>query len=75
MTNTTSQNTTVNAIPTVGISGLASDYCVNSPSVTLVGSPGGGTLSGNGISGTTFNPGLAGAGTHSIIYTYTDVNK
>jgi hypothetical protein len=38
------------------------------------GSPSGGTYSGTGVSSGTFNPGTAGAGTHLIIYTYTDTN-
>ena len=35
-------------------------------------SPSGGTLSGPGISGLYFSPSLAGAGSHSITYSYTD---
>ncbi len=39
------------------------------------GNPGGGIYSGNGIiAGNTFNPSLAGAGTHTLTYTYTDGN-
>ena len=73
-TNTTTQNTTVNSLPTVSFSGLTSPYCANDPSVTLIGSPNGGTFSGLGISGNTFNPSVAGAGDFSITYSYTDAN-
>ncbi len=46
-------------------------YCVNAPAVTLTAADGGGTWSGTGITNATsgsFNPTLAGVGTHSIIY-------
>ncbi|MBS1743551.1 MAG: T9SS type A sorting domain-containing protein [Bacteroidetes bacterium] len=66
---------TVNPLPTVSFSGLASTYAVNAASVTLTGSPAGGTFSGPGISGNTFSPAAAGAGgPYNIIYTYTNAN-
>ena len=58
--------------PTVSFSGLSASYCANSSSVTLTGTPTGGTFSGNGISGSTFNPSVAGSGTHNITYTYSN---
>ncbi len=64
----------VNVLPTVNFSGLASSYCTTSPPVTLTGSPVGGTFSGPGITGNSFDPAAAGAGTHSITYSYTDGN-
>jgi gliding motility-associated-like protein len=42
--------------------------CVNAPSVTLIPSVAGGIFTGNGVSGTTFNPTSAGVGTHTIGY-------
>jgi gliding motility-associated-like protein len=42
--------------------------------VTLTGSPSGGIFTGPGISGSTFTPSVAGAGTHNIAYTYTDLS-
>ncbi|MBP7849977.1 MAG: T9SS type A sorting domain-containing protein [Lentimicrobiaceae bacterium] len=49
------------------------EVCVNDPSFTLpAGNPAGGTYAGTGVSGSTFNPALAGVGTHAIRYTYTD---
>ena len=38
------------------------------------GDPLGGTYSGDGIIGTTFHPGLAGIGTHAIVYSFIDGN-
>lgn len=73
-TNTQSQTVTVNALPNVSFSGLASEYCINSPFAALTGSPSGGTFTGPGASGNNFFPSLAGAGTHIITYTYTDGN-
>jgi len=40
------------------------------PAVPLVGTPAGGTFSGPGVANSTFNPMLAGAGTHTLTYTY-----
>ncbi len=64
----------VNPLPTVTASGLASNYCTSDTIETLIGLPTGGVFMGNGITGTTFNPYLAGPGGHVIQYHYTDVN-
>ncbi|MDD3878239.1 MAG: gliding motility-associated C-terminal domain-containing protein [Bacteroidales bacterium] len=64
----------VHPLPVVYFSGLSNNYCVNSLPVTLSGFPSGGTFSGPGISGSTFSPSVAGAGTHTITYTYIDNN-
>ena len=65
----------VNPLPTVSISGLAGAYTDADPAVTLVGSPAGGTFSGPGVSGNTFDPAAAGSGgPYTITYTYTDAN-
>ncbi|MEE4198372.1 MAG: T9SS type A sorting domain-containing protein [Bacteroidales bacterium] len=49
-------------------------YNINADPDTLVGNPGGGIFSGNGIvaSNNTFLPSSAGLGSHEIIYSYTD---
>jgi len=65
---------TVNALPTVSISGLASSYCSGASPVTIGTSPSGGTLTGQGIVGNDFYPAFSTVGTHSIIYSYTDNN-
>ena len=73
--NSQTQTAVVNALPTVTFSGLNPIYCTNSSSATLTGFPAGGSFSGTGIVGSTFNPSTAGAGTFVITYTYTDVNS
>ena len=66
-------NVTINPLPTVSFTGLAATYCTTDAAVTLTGSPVGGTFSGTGIVGNTFNPAVAGAGgPYSITYNYTD---
>lgn len=51
------------------------DVCVNGDSALLTGAiPGSGIYSGAGVSGNYFLPWIAGAGNHTINYTYTDTN-
>lgn len=65
---------TVNASPTASFS-LASDTaCLTGGLVGLSGTPSGGTFSGTGVSGTNFDPSVAGIGTYTITYSYTDGN-
>ncbi|MCF8297939.1 MAG: right-handed parallel beta-helix repeat-containing protein [Saprospiraceae bacterium] len=73
-TNFTTASSTINALPVVSFTGLAANYCLDASAATLTGSPTGGTFSGTGITGNTFNPATAGVGTHQIIYAYTDAN-
>lgn len=55
--------------------GSLSFACVNSASFTLTGeSPAGGTWSGPAVTGSSFDPASAGAGTHTITYSFTDAN-
>ena len=64
----------VNSSPEVTLGTFAS-VCANTGPVSLnSGMPSGGTYSGNAVGGTTFYTGIAGAGTHPIIYTYIDSN-
>lgn len=58
---------TVVPYPVVSISNVATQY-INGPSITLNVTPAGGILSGDGISGNSFNPTQAGLGTHVIQY-------
>jgi gliding motility-associated-like protein len=54
---------------------LPFDAVCGSNLVTLSeGIPSGGTYSGTGVTGNTFDAGAAGVGTHTITYTYTDGN-
>ena len=68
---------TVNPPPTVSLTPIDT-VCTTDGPIQLVGSPtspGTGIYSGDGVSETgLFNPGLAGEGTHTIRYTYTDEN-
>ncbi len=52
-------------------SGLAGPYCTSSGVVNLIPTTLGGTFTGPGVSGSTFSPSLAGAGTHTIQYSVT----
>lgn len=66
---------TVNPNPTVSLSGLNASYLNTDATVTLTGTPSGGTFSGSGVSGTTFDPAVAGVGgPYTVSYSYTDGN-
>jgi len=52
------------------ITGLLADYCLVNNTYPLTGTPVGGTFTGNGITGSSFNPQNAGVGQHAITYTY-----
>jgi hypothetical protein len=72
--NSTTGAITVNATPTVSLGSFTS-VCVSALSFTLGGeSPAGGTFSGTGVSSGSFDPATAGAGTHTVTYSYTDGN-
>ncbi len=58
----------------VFILGLDSAYCLYDSPVLLTGDPSGGTYSGDGVSGNTFDPFEAGPGLHDIMYTHYDAN-
>lgn len=55
----------------VNISATSTMVCTNSSPVALTGSPAGGSFSGTGVSGSTFNPSV-GTGTYNLIYTYSN---
>lgn len=67
---------TINNSPTVTIAPFSTDtVCLSSSAVNLpVGTPALGVYSGNGVSGTSFDPNSAGTGDHYVIYSYTDGN-
>lgn len=59
---------TIETPPTLSISG-PDTLCLTDSSVQLTGSIAGGNWSGDGVSGSgVFDPGLAGVGTHEIVY-------
>ncbi len=67
---------TINAIPTPFFQTGKKLFCSYNPSYVLNASPSGGTFSGVGISASgSFSPSVAGVGTHTITYSYTDGNN
>lgn len=68
---TASQAITIYSLPTVSINSIGA-VCASNGNVTLSGSPAGGTYSGNGVTGSSFNPASAGPGASTINYSYTD---
>jgi hypothetical protein len=64
----------INVPPTVSLAAIA-NVCQTDPSFTLAGgSPLSGTYAGPGVVGGVFDPAVAGPGTHSISYSFTDGN-
>jgi|GEM_PF-2598854 len=73
-TNTVTKNITVNPLPSVAMAPIM-DRCVNSGAINLTGgSPSGGSYSGPGVVGGIFYPSVAGVGSHTVTYTYTNNN-
>ncbi|HET6991516.1 MAG TPA: T9SS type A sorting domain-containing protein, partial [Bacteroidia bacterium] len=68
-------NITINPLPTVTLNFPNDTVCLNGGMFNLTGeSPSGGTWSGNGVSGSTFDPQVPGVGFTLITYTYSDLN-
>ena len=64
----------VNTAPSATLSAFG-PFCTTDPIQTLTqGSPSGGTYSGPGVTGSSFSPTSAGAGTHSIKYKVSNSN-
>ncbi len=63
----------VNPLPVLTL-GSYGPTCVTASPLSLSGLPAGGTWSGSGVSGSTFTPSVAGAGTIRVYYSYTDEN-
>ncbi len=64
----------VNPSPNVTLGSIQSPLCVNNATVPLSGNPAGGVYSGIGVSGSSFDPSVSGAGTFTVNYNYTDAN-
>jgi hypothetical protein len=73
-TATVTRQVEVFALPNVSFTGLPTSSCLDDASLTLTGTPSGGTFTGAGVTGTTFDPLSAGVGTHTVIYNYADAN-
>ena len=70
----TPESVTVNSLPVVSFGSLSA-VCLNTPSFALSGgTPSGGTYTGTGVSGNNFDASVAGTGSKTLTYTYTDVN-
>ncbi len=65
---------TVNNLPSVSITPVAGVLCDNGSPQPLAGTPGGGTFSGTGVTGSNFDPTI-GAGVYQVYYNYTDGNN
>lgn len=73
----TSSSVTTNVVitdlgpgPDAGFTGLDNVYCSTAPAVTLTPATPGGTFSGTGVTGSTFNPATAGVGgPYAVTYT------
>ncbi len=73
--NEATTNFTVFPLPVVTLASQ-SPICLNAPPVSIFGGlPFGGTYSGPGITGNTFNPANAGLGIQTLTYTFTDLNN
>ncbi|MEZ0540627.1 cellulose binding domain-containing protein [Fibrella arboris] len=68
---TTTQSVTINALPTVTITGLAAAYCKSAAAVTLGGNPAGGRFTVNGTPATQFAPATLVVGTYTVVYSVT----
>jgi hypothetical protein len=65
---------TINTSPSVTATASSSVVCVDDSTVTLTGTPTGGVWSGPGVTGSSLSPTAAGVGSHTAVYSYTDVN-
>ena len=68
---TASQQVTVNPLPNVTLNALNQFTLKNATPIQLVASPTGGTFSGEGVQGATFNPANVTLGKKTITYNYT----
>lgn len=74
MAATQTATVSVNSLPLVTLGEISGPLCTYNAAVTLSGSPSGGTFSGTGVVGSTFDPAISGAGTFTVMYDYTDGN-
>jgi len=66
----------VYSLPTVTWTSVLANCCLNDQPIPLSGGlPTDGTYSGTGVSQNSFNPSIAGLGTHPLTYTYIDPNN
>jgi hypothetical protein len=73
--NTATTSVVVNALPTILVLASSQVYCPTDLAGTLSANPTGGFWSGNGVTGSSFDPLLSGFGLHNVVYSYTDANS
>ncbi|HRF99771.1 MAG TPA: T9SS type A sorting domain-containing protein [Bacteroidia bacterium] len=66
---------TVNSLPVVTLGAISGPLCTTDAAVALSGSPANGIYSGVGVTGSSFDPALSGAGSFTVSYYYTDNNS
>lgn len=66
---------TVNPLPVVSITAIPAFVNYQATPLILSGNPSGGTFSGQGMTGNSFDPHAAGLGSHSILFNYSDGNN
>ncbi|MDQ3108944.1 MAG: T9SS type A sorting domain-containing protein, partial [Bacteroidota bacterium] len=64
----------VNAIPMLTLTSSDSSLCLTDANAMLSGTPAGGTWSGPGVTGSSFNASSAGVGAQNVFYTFTSVD-
>lgn len=74
-TDTKVANVVVNNLPIVSLALSSTLVCTSDVTVNLVGTPTGGSFSGIGVTGNSFDPSASGAGNFAIVYSYTDGNS
>lgn len=72
-TNNAQTNITVHPLPVLNIPNQQA-LCIDASPVIINVSPAGGVLTGPGVTENSFNPTVAGVGTHTLTYSFTDVN-
>jgi hypothetical protein len=60
---------TVNTFPIISFGSVPTELCRSDRPVALTATPAGGTFSGSGVTGSSFNPSAAGLGEKTITYT------
>lgn len=73
-TNSAQYVITVNPLPNITVPNNMEVCFIDQPFALTFATPLGGIYSGNGVTNNVFDPSQAGAGTHTITYTYTDAN-
>ena len=72
--NTATTTVTVNPLPTVTGTATTTTACLADGSISLTGTPAGGTWSGPGVTASSFSPATAGVGAQTASYSFTDAN-